>query len=215
MTENQSTAPPQSSHHKWRRRCFILIGLWILSSFLLSFPDVRGFVAYPLYVNDEEAQGDAAYVMADGYAYWERLHAASDLYNMKRVSRIIILDEQERSMYNFVDQRSDLLVDRAINYLGWHGVPRDKIFTVPVNPAAWFGSLSEAQGVAKAMPELESVVVVTSAPHTRRSLLCFRRSFPDNVTVRVYAPGAPSESWEVDSPIWIEYVKLLVYHFVA
>lgn len=181
----------------------------------MSFPAVRGVVAYPLYVSNDNASGEAAYVMADGFAYWERLHAASDLYNMKRVKRIIILDEQDLSMYNFVKQRSDLLVERAIDYLVWKGVPRDKISSVPVTLGAPFGSLSEAQTVARQEPNLKSIVVVTSAMHTRRSLLCFRRSMPENVQVDVYAPTAPSESWEVGSPIWTEYVKLIVYYFVA
>ena len=215
MTENHSSDLSKAFKNRWRRRCILLLALWLLSLLLLTSPGVRSFVSYPLYVNDEAPRGDAAYVMADGFAYWERLLAASDLYNMKRVPRIIILDEQEPDRYNFVKQRSDMLVDRAIDYLEWHGVPRDKIATVPVNPEAWFGSLSEAQSVAKAMPDLKSIVVVTSAAHTRRSLLCFRRSLPEDVRVQVFAPGPPSQSWEIGSPIWIEYAKLLVYYVVA
>jgi hypothetical protein len=176
---------------------------------------VRGFLALPLYVNDEDASAEAAYVMADGFAYWERLHAASDLYNMRRIDRIILLDEQQRHMYNFVKQRSDTVVDRAIDYLQWNGVPREKIVTVPVDENAIFGSLSEAQTVSRSMPELQSIVVVTSAMHTRRSRLCFRRSFHSDVRVQVYAPGGPSESWEIGSPIWIEYLKMLIYYFAA
>ena len=220
MNDSQPLPPSESpasrsAGTKWRRRFFLVVGLWGLSLFLMTFSTVRGFVAYPLYVSDADPSAEAAYVMADGFAYWERLHAASDLYNMKRVPRIVVRDERERSMYNFVKQRSDLLVDRAIDYLEWHGVPRDKISTVPVADNTTFGSLGEARVVASELPGLKSIVVVTSAMHTRRSRLCFRRSLADDVRVKVFASGAPSESWEIDSPIWVEYVKLLVYYFGA
>ncbi len=220
MNDPQRLAPSESPSSraaatKWRRRFFLLVGLWGLSLFLMTFSTVRGIVAYPLYVSDADPSADVAYVMADGFAYWERLHAASDLYNMKKVLRIVIRDERERSMYNFVKRRSDLLVDRAIDYLQWHGVPRDRVSTIPAGDDTTFGSLSEARMLASELPDLKSIVVVTSSMHTRRSRLCFRRSLPEDVRVKVYAPGVPSESWEIDSPIWVEYVKLLVYYFVA
>jgi hypothetical protein len=43
---------------------------WALSVLLLSFPNVRGFLAHPLYVRDENLSSESAYVMADGFAYW-------------------------------------------------------------------------------------------------------------------------------------------------
>ncbi|MCG8651007.1 MAG: YdcF family protein [Pirellulales bacterium] len=201
--------------NRWRRRCFVVLSVWLLSTFLLSFPAVRGVVAYPLIVHHRDASGEAAYVMAGGYAYWERLQAASDLYHMGRVPRIIIMDERRLLGYNFTDHRSEAVVDRAISYLGWLGVPRDKITVVPVAESATFGSLTEARAVAKHEPKLNSIVVVTSAPHTRRSQLCFQRVFPSQVRVQSYAA---SEGWhgaENHAPIWLEYVKLAVYFIAA
>ncbi len=209
------TEPLAPQQPKWRRRCLWLLAAWGLSSLLLSFSSVRGIVAMPLYVHDSDASGEAAYVMADGYAYWERLRAASDLYHMKRVKRIMILDELEDGGFNFVRRSSDTRVQRAIDYLVLHGVPAEKVTKIPAEVEPALGSLSESRVVASVEPGLRRLVVVTSAPHTRRSRLCFERSMPAEVQVQVYAASAPSESSEVDAPIWIEYVKLAIYYFVA
>jgi uncharacterized SAM-binding protein YcdF (DUF218 family) len=189
--------------------------VWLLTTFLLSFSSIRGIVAYPLYVHDSNAKGEAAYVMADGYAYLERLRTASDLYHMNRVPQILLANESQSAGYNFTKGRSETRVERAIDYLTLHGVPRDKISTIDFQLDATYGSLSEARNVAAQQPDIKQLVVVTSAPHTRRSRLCFRRAMPSNVVVNVYSATSPRRSAEISSPIWVEYLKLLVYFFVA
>ncbi len=182
---------------------------------MLSSKVVRGWIALPLYVSESSARGEAAYVMADGHAYWERLRGASDLYHMHQVERIFIRDEKSLSTYNFVKKRNDQLVDRAIDYLTWHGVPREAIGTIPVDNETWFSSLNEAKAIAKEMPDIKEIVVVTSAPHTRRSQLCFQRTLPAAVSVQIYAPSPPRDSSEIFEPLWYEYLKLAIYYFAA
>ncbi|TWU44357.1 hypothetical protein Q31b_18930 [Novipirellula aureliae] len=198
----------------WRRRCFLVLLCWIATTVLMSLPVVRSIVAYPLQVHNGDASGDAAYVMADRHAYWERLHAASDLYHLKRIPEIILLNETETSSYNFVENQSETRVERAIGYLGWLGVPPEKISLIEPQENAWFGSLSEARAVAEKYPDLERIVVVTSAAHTRRSQLCFRRA-TGKTDVQIYAASPLKMSAEIDAPIWIEYIKLIVYAVVA
>ncbi len=38
---------------------------------------------------------------------------------------------------------------------------------------------------------------------------------PSDCKVQVFAPAGPEESWEIHEPLWIEYVKLVVYAFLA
>ena len=211
MTKLASKPPP----NMWRRRFYLVIAAWLLTGFAMSFSPVRGTFAYPLYVHQAEASGEAAYVMADGPAYWERLQAASDLYHRDRVNRIIVLKENEPIGWNFVQKKTDTRFDRTLDYLAFFGVPSECVSSVPQDEDTWLGSLSEARGLAEHYPDLESLVVVTSAPHTRRSLLCFNRSLPDQVELQVYAASIPEESSEIHDPIWIEYVKLFVYFVVA
>ena len=182
---------------------------------LPSFKPVRGVLTLPLYVSDESARGEAAYVMADGHAYWGRLNGAADLYHMRRVEKILIPHEESISLFNFVKQRNDQVYERAIDYLVWKGVPKDDIETIPVDPSSKLSSLGEARQVAKHKPDLKSIVVVTSAPHTRRSFMCFQRSVPDHWNVSIYADSPPEDSQELFEPLWMEYAKMFVYFFAT
>lgn len=96
------TSGSHQNGRNWKRIFVVTLALWISSTVALSFPLIRGIVAYPLYVSDGDAKGEAAYVMADGVAYWERLYAASDLYHFRQISRIVILEEDQTSRHSFV-----------------------------------------------------------------------------------------------------------------
>ena len=173
-------------------------------------------IVLPLYVHEEDATGEAAYVMADGSAYLERLRAASDLYHMHRIPIIYILDEQNPSGFNFVSKRSESVVERAIANLEAFGVPKDAIRTVAAADNALMGSLSEAVGMQQILPKsVHQIVVVTSAPHTRRSRMCFQRSLSTDVRVKIYSASRPLDSAELYAPLWHEYSKLFVYYFSA
>ncbi|TWT54652.1 hypothetical protein Pla22_23020 [Rubripirellula amarantea] len=179
----------------------------------MSFAQIRGWMIMPLYVHDHQAEGEVAYVMADGIAVWERLHAAADLYHLKRVDDIYLLDEQQMSTYNFVRGQNDSRVQREIDFLGLHGVPTEHIHTVRPVDGDWLSSRSEAVGLQRALPGVTKLVVVTSAPHTRRCRLCFDRVFKDEANVSVCAATSSADSAETHFPIWIEYGKLIVYWF--
>ena len=194
-------------------RCFGWFFLaWLVMVGLPSLREVRAWLIAPLYRHDESASGEAAYVMADGSAYWERLRAASDLYHLGRVKRIYIRNEKDRTVFDFVENKLPTLAERAIAYLQWLGVPAEAVITVPVLDSALMSSLGEAQSFFDEIPQdTLAVVVVTSAPHTRRSLLCFQRSKPAGCSVSVYAASSPYDSSEIYFPIWHEYVKLMIY----
>ena len=169
----------------------------------------------PLYVHQRDASGDIAYVMAGGRESWERLHAASDLYHWGRVRQIYLLEELKSSSYNFVRGASDTRLQRCIDFLEMRGVPAEAIRSVPSRPNDWLGSRSEAEGVANLPRKFGSIVVVTSPPHTRRSKLCFERAFQGDCDILVYSAKDPSGSAETNSPIWIEYAKLILYWMCA
>jgi hypothetical protein len=200
---------------RWKQRCFLLAIAWLTSIVLMSIPAVRAIAIQPLCIHHPDAAGEVAYVMADGHAYWERLRAASDLYNEKQVARVMILDESEPAGFNYHKSEVDSRAQRAIDHLELFGVPNDRVSSIPINTETSFGSLNEARGFKKHYPELKRLVVVTSAPHTRRSLLCFQRTLPKSTNVQIYSASPPVDSAELTAPIWMEYAKLLVYYFVA
>ena len=124
------------------RTAFLLAAAWLIMVALPSNGEVRGWLVAPLYVHDDDAAGEIAYVMADGYAYLERLRAAADLYHLHQVPAIYILDEQAAAGYNFVAGKLEKRVDRAIEYLSMQGVPREAIHTVPEPQNALLGQPS-------------------------------------------------------------------------
>jgi uncharacterized SAM-binding protein YcdF (DUF218 family) len=182
---------------------------------LPSIPSVRVALASPLMMNDPEARGDACYVLASGDAFTERLAAAADLYQMHRVARIILARNDAVSYYNFVAKASWTSTEWALDFLAHRGVPTDRILVIPPTQGL-LGTLAEARQVRQTLPsDVRRLVVVSSAPHMRRSLLAFRRILSANVSVVPYAATDVASSAELYRPIWLEYVKLAGYAVVA
>ena len=199
----------------WKRRFWLVVVCWFAFFALGSWDRSRSMLIRPLCKHQADASGDYAYVMAGGPAYWERLRAAADLYHWERVKSIIILDEKSSAGYDFQEQNSMTRRELATKYLEVFGVPIDRISSVSLRNEPWLGTLGEAEAIAESLEIHESLVVVTSAPHTRRSWLAFRRVLPQSSGVKVYAASSALESDELYSPIWLEYTKLIVYFFVA
>jgi len=180
-----------------------------------SIPSVRAVLASPLMVTDPDARGDACYVLSSGDAFIERLAAASDLYQMHRVPRIILTRDDGVSYYNFVAKASWTSTEWALDFLTHRGVPADKILVIA--PAhGMLGTLAEARQVSQTLPsDVKRLVLVSSAPHMRRSLLAFRRILAANISLVPYAASDVASSAELYRPIWLEYVKLAGYAVVA
>ncbi|MCD0458857.1 YdcF family protein [Roseiconus lacunae] len=205
-----------SNHaNRWRRRFWAMGAVFVVTMIALSFASVRGLVMQPLVVHHSDARGEIAYVMADGPAYWERLFAASDLYHFGRIKSIYLLEERQSSSHNFERGTNDTRLQRAIDYLDMRGVPASAIVPVPMGEPSWLSSRDEAKWLAQMNQSLEGIVVVTSPPHTRRSLLCFRRVFSNQTPIAVYSATSPDSSVETHLPLWIEYVKLVAYWIAA
>ena len=194
------------------KRLLITILLsWFTFVTVSSIPRVRAVLAAPLVITDESADGDACYVLAGGNALWERLSAAADLYHMKRIPEIYLMRNGETGPYNFVAHANWTQTQWAVSYLCWKGVPKESI-TVIEEVNGSLGTLREAENIARMLPpDIKKLVLVTSAPHTRRSLFTFRKLLPASMTVVPYAATSVENSAELSDPIWLEYLKLLVY----
>lgn len=192
----------------------------VLSSFLFlvvlpSFPKVRAILAAPLTVTDSEARGDACYVLAGGETVWERLNAAADLVHLGRVPRIYLMNDTSRDQYSVRAGQSWTRIRWYVDYLVWRGVPADRIGFIPMAQGL-LGTRTEARTFAAHLPPgARQVVIVSSAPHMRRALLAFQRSLPARVRVVPYAATDLAGSQELYHPLWVEYLKLLVYLVVS
>jgi len=180
-----------------------------------SSSSVRSWLAEPLVLHEENARGDCCYVLAGGCALWERLDAAADLVQTGRVGSIILMKDNTLGQFSYKANTSWTRTQWAADYLAWRGIAADRIRWIPQSEG-FLGTLTEARAVAKYLPKsVRTLVVVSSAPHMRRSVLAFRRSLPAVVRVVPHAATSFAMSCEMYNPIWLEYLKLLVYFMVA
>jgi uncharacterized SAM-binding protein YcdF (DUF218 family) len=206
---------PQKIHliSKWLAISAIF---WSLLVLLPSLPNVRCILAVPLVVSEPQPRGDAAYILMSGTALRERISAAADLYLMGSVSQILLMNDSGTGSYNFVARANLTSTQWGLRCLEWYGVPRSKVLVIEQLDKGFFGTLSEARTLAKTLPtNIQRLVLVTSAPHTRRSLLSFKRVMPKGIAVVPYAATSFIMSAEVNDPLWLEYAKLLIYAIIA
>jgi len=205
------------SKSKLMSRSIALTIGWCACTFLTSIPQFRATLAAPLVVTDTEATGEVAYVMAGGSsAYKEQLSAGADLWHMGRVQKVILTENDQPGSYNFMYHRNWTVTEWGIDLLQWLGVPARNIEIIKLDDEGKFGSLREARNVAKHIAgRVHGLVVVTSAAHTRRSLLAFKRTLPNTISVVSYAASSFADSAERYRPLWLEYLKLGVYELFA
>jgi len=217
MTANpiRSDSPTPKTSSRWRWAFGFILALWVTSSTLLTNARIRAWVSTPLHVSNLKSKADVAYVMSGGHAYWERLQAASDLYNMGQIQQIAIQNNPTKTQYDFVQKKTLTMTQRATRFLDLHGVPEHSIVVGPKETGSVLGSWQEAKAFAAEFPTISRLVVVTSSPHTRRSLMCFRRAMPEACEVSVFAASRPEHGAELFNPIWLEYGKLMLYWVAA
>jgi len=134
---------------------------------------------------------------------------------MGRVPRILLMKDNKINQFNFKANTSRSRTQWATDYLAWRGIPNNMIQLLE-QAEGLFGTLQEARYVASHLPRnVKKLVVVSSAPHMRRTVLAFERSLPPDVQVVPYAATTFANSYEMFSPLWLEYLKLLVYYVVA
>lgn len=198
------------------RWALALVGAWLLFVAAPSVRPIRAILGAPLVVDDREARGDAAYVLASGSAMHERLRAAADLWHMGRVPRLLLVEHGGWSYFNFVEQESWSYTRWQVAWLRWRGVPESAITVLPAPAGGALGTRGEARAVGDWRPvELQRLVIVSSPAHMRRSVLAFERALPEGVSVVPFAATELGDSSELWRPLWLEYAKLVLYWIVA
>ena len=196
----------------WRR---LLLGLLV---FIVAWEVVAWVAARALVVDADLSSADAIVVLSGSSAYVERTHKAAELYREGRAPLVWLTDDHTRGGWSSALQRNPYFVERATDELIKAGVPAERIRIVPgVASSTRDESLivrdyASSQGV-------RSVLVVTSAYHSRRALRTLRQVFAGTgTTIGVHAVAATSNAWWWLQPngwrdVAGEYVKLIYYWF--
>ena len=166
------------------------------------------------------AKADAIVVLGGSANYKERTREAARLLREGRAPLIVLTNDNQRGPWSSTEQRNLYFYERSLEELQKAGTP-DKSVDVLMNEVS--STHEEAELVKSYAVEngMRSVLVVTSAYHSRRALWTFSRVFRDTgiqVGLTPVAPGAdspPPATWWLTVRGWklvpTEYVKMIYY----
>ena len=204
-----------------RRRKFRwhkLVGGLLL--FGLGWFVVAWIAARALIIQTDLADADAIVILSGSSTYIERTQKAAELYQQGRAKLIVLTDDHTRGGWSSVLQTNPFFVERAKDELVKRGVPSANIRVAPGiassthEEAVIIREYSLAQG-------FRSILVVTSAYHSRRAVHSLRQSL-SATGISVSSSPAPIGNQTPTPALWWlyvegwrsvggEYVKLVYY----
>ena len=197
-----------------RRRVFVTFLLLALL-WLIAWIGARSLI-----VSAPLAQGDAIVVMAGSTTYEERTQRAAELYAAGRANKIILTNDNERTGWSVEEQRNIRFHELASRALLRRGVPGDAIQTLPEPVTSTYDEALLLREYAEAHG-LRSLLIVTSAYHSRRVLWTMQHIFRNSSTrigLELVPPGQQTPSpatWWLHYRGWQlvvgEYVKMVYY----
>jgi uncharacterized SAM-binding protein YcdF (DUF218 family) len=193
---------------------------------LLVFILVWGMLAWvaarALVVSAALTSADAIVVLSGAGTYIERTHKAADLYRQGRAPLVVLTNDDTRGGWSRTLQRNPYFVERARDELIKEGVPVEKIRIAP-------GTASSTHDEALLLKDyvtgqgFHSILIVTSAYHSRRALRSLHQTFAGTGTTLGLEPVPPGSQTPSPAFWWLqpegwrtvggEYVKLCYYWF--
>jgi len=183
-------------------------------------PVLAAGAAQLLIVRSPLVKADAIVVMSGSGTFRERAQHAAALFNDGRAPRIVLTNDRLQSSWSQEEQRNPYYYERSRDELRRAGVPDDKIEVIMVPIRSTYDEAVALREYSEAN-HLSSLLVVTSAFHSRRVFWTFRRVFEgsgkligiDPAEPRIESPAAAT--WWLHRLGWEmvpkEYAKLLVY----
>jgi len=183
---------------------------WLLSAPIANF----------LIVRSHPHPAQAVVVLSGSSVYAERIRHASELYFQNRAPTILLTNDGVRRGWSRRLQTNPRSIERGKDGLIAAGVPADRIVMLPGRVTSTYDEALAVRAYAR-NAELRSVLIVTSAYHSRRALWVFTRVLAgEGVSVGVdpAPPGflspAPDAWWLTRRGWWAvaaEYPKLAYY----
>lgn len=178
--------------------------------------------AHLLVVRSPLNKADAIVVMSGSATFRERAQRAAALFNEGRAPRIVLTNDHLISGWSQLEQRNPYYYERSREELRRAGVPDDKIAVIMPSITSTHDEAVLVKEYAEAN-HLSSLLVVTSAYHSRRVFWTFRQVFKGTDKSIGIEPAEPRIESPAAATWWLhrlgwemvpkEYVKLLVYWF--
>lgn len=187
---------------------------------LAAWPFVARLAAGALIDGAELPRADVVVVLAGSSAYVERARRAAELVREGRATKVVLTDDGQLSGWSQELERNPRFVERATDELERAGIARADIEPLPQVVFSTHDEALRVRDYARARG-LRSVLVVTSAYHSRRALWTFRRVFDASGVAIGLEPVAPGQQTPGQWTWWLrpngwrvvagEYVKLIYY----
>ena len=192
----------------------------IVSCCILIWPFLAWAGARYLITEAPLEKADAIVVLGGSATYKERAHEAARLFFEGRAQKILITNDNQRGPWSSVDQRNLFFYERSLEELRNAGVPSPSVEVLMTPVESTFDETEVVKDYAQ-QHGLHSILIVTSAYHSRRALWVFSKVFRDTgvrVGLFAVAPGGQSPkpaTWWLSARGWrlvpSEYVKMIYY----
>jgi uncharacterized SAM-binding protein YcdF (DUF218 family) len=176
--------------------------------------------AWLLVVRVPVTRADAIVVMSGSATFRERARHAAALYNEGLAPRIVLTNDYVQSSWSEAEQRNPYYYERSRDELRHAGVPDDKIAVIMVPITGTYDEVLLLRKYAETN-QLSSLLVVTSAYHSRRVWWTFRHVFQGTGKLIGIDPVEPGVETPALATWWLhrlgwemvpkEYVKMLGY----
>lgn len=180
-------------------------------------------LASVLIVEKPLKKADAIFVLAGSAAYVERNQKAAALYKEGIAPKIFLTNDGMTGGWNKKEQRNQYFVERALSELISQGVSENNI---EILPGKVDGTEDEARLFIETVREknLKSVLLVTSAYHSRRTLWTFENFAQKNeLSIEIGIESPPEQqtaasTWWLSESGWtsvgLEFVKIGYYRLI-
>lgn len=184
---------------------------------LIVWALIAPMLAAWLVVERPLATADAIMVLSGSSAYKERTQKAAEFYRAGAAPAIYITNDGERSGWSQSERTNLAYVELERRELIANGVAAEAIRVLPGQVS---GTIDEAKAIAGVVERdtLSSLLIVTSAHHTRRALRTFEEVLAGTGTeigIAYAESSVQSGFWWLSILGWqtvgLEYVKLPVY----
>src|SRR6266545_679994 len=197
--------PMSAGHFFMSRRivrtfCFVAVAFAVWS--LLAWGAAKLLVTH-----SDIANADVILVLSDASTYFERTHRAAELWRDRRAPRVLLTNDNTLSGWSETERRNPFFFERATQELQRSGVRREEIEVLPEAVRSTYDEAVVMRSYA-IQHGLRSVLIVTSAYHSRRALWIFNTVFRgtgiqiglDGVPPGQQTPGPAT--WWFDSMGW-------------
>ena len=184
-----------------RRRSRFLAALALA---LLLWPFLAWAAAKLLIVRAPLEHAGAIVLLSGSSSYKERAARSAELFAAGRAPRIILTNDGQQGSWNNVLERNPFYYESTLAELTRLGVPRDRV-DILMQPVS--STRDEAVLLREHVEKngIRSVLVVTSAYHSRRALWTFQRVLGDSGTI--IGLEVAGTGWQTPSP-WTWWLRL-------